>query len=98
MAPRVVPVPERLMDCGLPEALSATMMDAVRLPLAVGVNVTVIAQLAPAATELGQLLVWAKSPAFDPPMETLEIARAALPELLRVTSWAALVVPTDWLP
>ena len=38
------PVPERLMVCGLPLPLSAMLTDAVRVPVAVGVNVTLIAQ------------------------------------------------------
>ena len=52
-----VPVPERLTVSGLPLALSVMLTEAVRLPLAAGVNVTLIVQLAPAATELPQLLV-----------------------------------------
>ena len=38
---------------------------AVRVPVASGEKVTVIAQLKPAAT-VGQVLVWAKSPGFVP--------------------------------
>ena len=53
----LVPVPERLTVWGLPLALSATLSAAVRAPLAEGVNVTLIVQLAPATTELLQLLV-----------------------------------------
>ena len=47
-----VPVPERLTVCGLPLALSVMLSEAVRLPLAEGVNLTLIVQLAPAASEL----------------------------------------------
>ena len=36
--------------CGLPGALSAIDKDAVRIPLTLGVNVTLIVQVAPAAT------------------------------------------------
>ena len=32
-----------------------------------------------------------------PPIATLEMLRGALPVFVRVTSWAALVVPTFWL-
>jgi len=39
-----VPVPERLTVCGLPLALSEMLTEAVRLPLAVGVKVTLIVQ------------------------------------------------------
>ena len=52
-----VPVPERLTVCGLPRALSVILTEALRLALAEGVNVTLIVQLAPAATELPHVLV-----------------------------------------
>jgi len=52
-----VPVPDRLIVCGLPLALSVMRTEAVRLPLAEGLNVTLMVQLAPAATELPQVLV-----------------------------------------
>ena len=52
-----VPLPERLTLCGLPLALSVMLSEAVRLPLAEGVNVTLIVQLAPAASELPHVLV-----------------------------------------
>ena len=45
-----VPVPVRLTLCGLPVALSVTVRAALRVPLAAGVKVTLIVQLAPAAT------------------------------------------------
>jgi hypothetical protein len=48
-----VPVPVRAIDCGLLEALSVTVSDAVALPKADGVNVTVILQLFPAPSVLG---------------------------------------------
>jgi hypothetical protein len=52
-----VPVPVRLTVCGLPAALSEMLTNAVRVPVAVGLNVTLIVQLPPAATELPQVLV-----------------------------------------
>ena len=52
-----VPVPDRLIVCGLPLALSVMRTEAVRRPLAEGLNVTLMVQLAPAATELPQVLV-----------------------------------------
>ena len=81
----LVPVPERLTAWGLPLALSAMLSEAVRLPLAEGVKVTLIVQLPPAATEVPQLLLWAKSLGFVPPSARLEMLKAALPVLLRVT-------------
>ena len=55
----VTPLPVRLAIWGLPLSLSVTVKDALRVPVAVGENVTLIVQLDPAATELPQLLVCA---------------------------------------
>jgi hypothetical protein len=52
-----VPVPERLTVCGLLLALSEILTEAVRLPLAEGVNVTLIVQWARTATDLPHVLV-----------------------------------------
>jgi hypothetical protein len=52
----VVPTPPSGTCCGLPAALSLTLSAAVRVPLTVGLKVTLILQLAPAANELPQ--VW----------------------------------------
>src|ERR1035438_8237027 len=60
-------------------------------------NVALIVELFPAAREVPQLLVWAKSPLFVPVRLIEVIVNAALPELLRVTTLAGLVVPTAWL-
>ena len=66
-----VPVPLRLTFWGLvgSESLRVTFAD--RVPVAVGVNVTLIVQLAPAATLEPQLLVCAKSPGLVPVIEML---------------------------
>ena len=93
-----VPVPLRLTLWGLPVALSARVMAAVRVPLAVGVKVTLIVQLTPAATLEPQLLVCAKSLALAPETAMLVTLKDVLPEFVRVIVWAVLVVPTDWLP
>jgi len=53
----VLPVPLKLADCGLPAALSVTLSVPVRVPVVIGVNVTWMAQLTPAASVLPQLLV-----------------------------------------
>jgi len=89
-----VPVPERLTDWGLPVALSVMARAALRLPLAVGVKVTLRVQFDPAARELPQLLVWAKSPALEPKTATLVRVKVALPVLVRVTDLVELVMPT----
>jgi hypothetical protein len=51
----VVPVPLSETVCGLPDALSVTLKAALRVPLAVGLKVTLIVQLALAASELPQV-------------------------------------------
>jgi hypothetical protein len=91
-------VPERLTDWGLPAALSVMVSEAKRLPLAEGVKMTLIEQLPPAATELPQLLVWAKSLAFEPESARLVTLKVALPELVNVIVCAELAVLTDWFP
>ncbi len=79
-----VPVPVRLTLCGLPAALSVRVIAAARVPLAAGVKVTLIVQLAPTATLDPQLLDWAKSLALAPVSARLVRLKAALPELVRV--------------
>src|SRR5437764_5960869 len=88
------PVPDRLTVCGLPVALSFTLSAALLVPLAVGENVTLMVQLAPRATELPQLVVWAKSLLFDPVMAMLVMLKEDEPLLVNVTGWDGLVVPT----
>jgi len=92
-----VPVPVRLTVCGLPATLSEMLTDAVRVPAAVGLNVTLIVQLPPPATELPQVFVSAKSAVLVPVMLMLVMLKLVFPVLLRVTLCAVLVVPTFWL-
>src|SRR5438552_10563048 len=87
------PAPVRISVCGLPEVLSVARRLPVRVPDAVGENVTLMAQFPPTATELPQLSVSAKSPL----VEIVVIAKAAEPVFVSVTVCAALVVPTVWL-
>jgi hypothetical protein len=97
-APVAAPVPERLTLCGLPAALSVKATAAERDPLAVGLNVTLILQFAPAATLDPQLLVWLKSLALLPLTAMLDMSKAAPPELVRVMDCAVLAVWKAWLP
>jgi hypothetical protein len=60
--------------------------------VAVGVKVTLNAQLAPAAITDGQLFVCAKSVKLTPLIPTTLIGAAALPVLVRETVLGALVV------
>jgi len=80
----------RATVCGLPVALSVTVMVPGWLPVAVGVKVTVMVQLAPAATEVPQVLVWA----YCALAAMLVMPSAPVPPLVSVTVCAALVVFT----
>ncbi len=85
-----MPLPVNGMLCGLFAALSVKVKVPERVPRVEGVNVTLIVQLARAASEVPQLLVGAKSPVAT----ILEIATAPSPVLVNVAVWGALVVPT----
>jgi len=52
------PVPESPTVCGLPLALSVIDTDALRMPAAVGLKVTLIEQFADVATLVPQAFVW----------------------------------------
>src|ERR1035437_4409036 len=79
------PVPESVMVCGDPAALSVMVTDTLRLPAAVGGNAPEMLHPPPAATLAPQVLVCAKSPALVPVTATLAIDRAPDPVLLSVT-------------
>jgi hypothetical protein len=85
------PVPVSETVCGLSAALSVRVIAPVRLPVAVGLNVTLIVQLAFTARLAPQLFVWAKSPLA----EMFEMLSGSAPELVRVTVCALLVVPVS---
>ena len=83
------PEPDTATVCGLLLASSATLRVPDRLPTAVGVKVTLMVQLAPAPTELPQLLVCAKSPV----VLMFEIVSTPPLEFDNVTACDVLVVP-----
>ena len=100
LATGATPVPVRLTASGLSPALSVIVTAAFHAPMALGVKVTVIAQLAPAAKvpvalplEM-QLFFCAKSEPFGPVMLMAVMLSVALPVLVRIALWAVLVVPT----
>ena len=78
------PVPVRAAVWGLLGALSVTLIEAVRVPEAAGVNVTLIGQEELTVTMLPQVLVWAKSPALVPVTAMLVMSKFVLPVLVRV--------------
>lgn len=94
-------MPDRFTVCAAPltpPELSVTASDAEREPGAVGVKVTLIEQVLPAARLVPQVLVWAKSAGFVPLSAMPEMSNVALPVLESVTASGPLVVPTFWLP
>ena len=92
----VVPFPLSATICGLLE-LSAKESEALRAPMALGVNVTLTVQvpvgITAAPEQVSALL--AKSAALVPISVTLVIVKFAVPLLARVTACAGLVVPTN---
>ena len=85
-----VPVPERVTVCGLLLALSETVIAPDRSPVVVGVNVMLIVQFPPAATEVPQVLLCA----YCVLAAMLVILSAAVPVFVSVTLCAALGVFT----
>ena len=65
--------------------MSVIVTVAARLAATLGLNVTVIVQLAPAPRLAPQVSVCVKSPGFAPPRTTLLMVKAPLPPLLKVT-------------
>ena len=90
VSPVKFPVPDRLAVCGLLLAESITVSLPVRVPVIVGVKVTLMVQLAPAESVPGQAFVWAKSPVTEMP----EMVTAELRLLVKVKAIPKLVVPT----
>src|SRR5258708_19057470 len=93
-----VPVPLREPVCGLPGALSATDSVPLRFPICVGLKVTLTVQLAPAANELPQVWVCAKSPASVPVIAIPQIVKLIVPTFVSVTVFAGLDVPRTTFP
>jgi hypothetical protein len=89
-----VPVPLSATVCGEPVALSAIESVAAKLAAEVGVKVTETVQLAPAASELPQVLVSANSVGLEPAIAMLEMPSGASPVFLSVAVCAAVVDPT----
>ena|SRR5215831_16378281 len=71
--------------CGLLGALSVKTSDAVRVPVALGVKVTLTMQLVPAVSDEPQLFVCEKSPLFVPPTPIVTV-RGILPGFMSVTT------------
>jgi hypothetical protein len=90
-------VPVSATVCGLPPPSSLIDTEAVLVPAAVGVNVTLMVQVPAAATLAPQVFVCAKSPASTPVMLTPSIVIVADGRVfVSVTVCSALVAPTAW--
>ena len=98
VAAGATPVPLIAALCGLPAALSVILTVDDRLPVLLGVNVTLIVQLAFAASEPGQLLVCEKSPELPLDILMLVTDSEAFPALLSVIDCGVLAMPACWLP
>src|SRR6202035_4734476 len=90
-----IPVPLSMTVCGVPLASSAIEILAARLPVAVGVKVALMVQLAPAPSVLGligQPLLGVKSPGLLPTTLTLPMVSGAVPLFVTITDCDPLVV------
>ena len=74
--------------------MSEIETDPVTEPVVVGLNVTLIVQLAPAASEFPQVLVWANRE----PTEIPEMLRATVPKFVIVAVCGELFVFTGTVP
>lgn len=90
-----VPVPLRLIVCGLPLALSLIVTVPVRTPTAAGLNATLIVQLICGARELPQVF---EGIVKSPESVMLLIANATVPVFFNTTFLEALVVPSTCTP
>lgn len=92
------PTPLIATVCGLPEALSVNLTVDDRLPVLVGLKITLIVQLAFTPSEEGQLLVCEKSAVLL--LEILMVVKDsdASPVFVSVTTCGVLPIPTCWFP
>jgi exosome complex RNA-binding protein Rrp42 (RNase PH superfamily) len=94
-AAAVAPVPDSDTVWGEPAALSVTDNEAVSFPGVEGLNATVIAQFAPTASVVPQVVDFVNELAFVPVIAgALDSVTATFPVFLTVTTWVALVDPT----
>jgi hypothetical protein len=87
------PVPLRLIVCGLPLALSAMLIELLKVPGLVGLKVTPIVQCAVGASDAGDRGQLSVSEKGALGCETLAITSGAFPVLVRRTDLTELVVP-----
>lgn len=96
-----MPAPDSVINCGLFDALSETVTDAVKLPRAAGVNVTLIVQVNPPPSVLGlmgQFPPKAKSLGLLPVVVMLPIVSGVDWVLVNVTFFVLLEAPSTTFP
>jgi hypothetical protein len=89
------PVPVSATLCGEPTTESLKDNVALRVPVDVGLNVTVAVQFAPFAKDVPQVVENPKSLACEPDSQILEIEKAVPPVFVSVTLFGALGVLTN---
>jgi hypothetical protein len=89
-----VPFPLKLIVCGLPEPDEVTVIVPARVPVAVGLKVTDIVQVAFSASVVPQVVVRLKSPVAA----EIDIPLIAPLFAVSVITCAGLVVVTSWAP
>src|SRR6266481_3917124 len=89
------PLPLNSTGCAPPPSC-CTLTDAVRKPVAVGLNLTSMAQLELAGTLEPQVVVSTKSPKLFPTIPIPRMLNGVLPVLVNVTLCGGLKVPTLW--
>ena len=92
------PCPVSATVCGLFGALSLMLSTALLPPRELGLNATLIWQLAPAASVLGQAEDRVNWPGLAPPRAILVMDSGAPALLVSVTVCGLLAVPTSWEP
>jgi hypothetical protein len=90
------PVPVKATACGLPLALSFMVSVPLLVPVAVGVNVTLIVQFVSAAKVVPQVFVSEKSPLLVPVIVMLAMFSVPALVLVSVTALGGLLDPTTW--
>jgi hypothetical protein len=92
VTPLYMPVPVSGTATGVAGAATLTFKFALKGPVELGLNVTLIVQLAPTARVVPQLLVWLKRFAFAPLKLILMPLSVAVPVFVTITGVAGVVV------
>jgi hypothetical protein len=93
---KFVAAPTRGTNCGVFAALSASIKVALRLPTAVGMNVTLTVQVAAGAIGLLHVSCSRKSVGFSPENDKDVITSAPVPEFVTVSAAGCPAVATSW--